>query len=90
MTCGAVARAAGFAGGARLAGRAMPAAEGLPWHRVLGLRRPGIAHITLRAPGARDLQRALLEREGVRLRRDGGVDLARYGWEPAAARARAR
>lgn len=79
MTYGAVAQAAGFTRGARLAGRALHAAGDLPWHRVVGRRRPGVAHITIRDPATHDLQRALLEAEGVRFDPRGGIDLARYG-----------
>ncbi|MBI5481255.1 MAG: MGMT family protein [Deltaproteobacteria bacterium] len=81
MTYGEVARRAGLPRGARTVGRAMAASpEILPWQRVVGLRRAGIAHLTIRDPLAAGLQRALLTREGVRYRRDGGIDLARFGW----------
>jgi methylated-DNA-protein-cysteine methyltransferase-like protein len=80
MTYGEVAARAGLPRGARTVGRAMAASpEALPWQRVVGLRRPGIAHVTIRDPLAAGLQRALLLREGVRFRRDGGIDLGRYG-----------
>ena len=80
MTYGEVARRAGLPRGARTVGRAMAAsAEALPWQRVVGLRRTGMAHVTIRDPLAAGLQRALLEQEGVRFRRDGGIDLARFG-----------
>jgi methylated-DNA-protein-cysteine methyltransferase related protein len=79
MTYGAVARRAGLPQGARTVGRAMAASpEVLPWQRVVGLLRAGIAHITIRDPLAAGLQRALLEKEGVKFRRDGGIDLARF------------
>jgi methylated-DNA-protein-cysteine methyltransferase related protein len=82
MTYGEVARRAGLPRGARTVGRAMAASPAaLPWQRVVGLRRPGIAHITIRAPLAAGLQRALLEREGVRFRCDGGIDLVRFSRE---------
>jgi len=84
MTYGAVARAAGFTHGARLAGRALAAAHDLPWQRVVAQRGPGVAQLAIREPFTRDLQRALLEREGVRFRRDGGISLRRYGWTPRA------
>lgn len=81
VTYGEVARRAGLPRGARTVGRAMAVSPGaLPWQRVVGLRRAGIAHITIRDPLAGGLQRALLEQEGVRFRRDGGIDLARFGW----------
>jgi methylated-DNA-protein-cysteine methyltransferase-like protein len=90
MTYGEVARRAGLPRGARTVGRAMAAsAEALPWQRVVGLRRAGIAHITIPDSLAAGLQRALLESEGVKLGRDGGIDLGRYG-AGAATPARAR
>jgi methylated-DNA-protein-cysteine methyltransferase-like protein len=80
MTYGEVARRAGLPRGARTVGRAMAAsAEALPWQRVVGLWRAGIARITIRDPLAAGLQRALLESEGVRFQRDGAIDLVRYG-----------
>jgi methylated-DNA-protein-cysteine methyltransferase-like protein len=52
-------------------------ADGLPWHRVVngkgGISTDG------EAPGR---QRAMLEAEGVRFRKDGTVDLAAYQWKP--------
>jgi methylated-DNA-protein-cysteine methyltransferase-like protein len=81
LTYGEVARRAGLPRGARTVGRAMAASPAaLPWQRVVGLRRAGIAHITIRDPLAAGLQRALLVKEGVRFRRDEGIDLARFGW----------
>jgi methylated-DNA-protein-cysteine methyltransferase related protein len=83
MTYGAVAARAGLPRGARTVGRAMAVSpEALPWQRVVGLRRAGIAHITILDPLAAGLQRALLTKEGVRFRRDGGIDLARFGSGP--------
>lgn len=48
----------------------------VPWHRVVNARgeispRPGM-----------DLQRALLEEEGVTFNTQGRLDLKRYRWEP--------
>jgi methylated-DNA-protein-cysteine methyltransferase-like protein len=72
--------------GSRLSPRAVGWAmhgcpRGVPWHRVVNAsggcstdRLPDVA------PG---LQRALLETEGVRFRRNGTLDLARYRWTPA-------
>jgi len=86
MTYGEVARRAGLPRGARTVGRAMAASpEELPWQRVVGLRRAGIGHITIRDPLAAGLQRALLAKEGVRFRRDGGIDLERFGPDGAGA-----
>lgn len=87
MTYGEVARRAGLPRGARTVGRAMAASpEVLPWQRVVGLRRAGIAHITIRDPLAAGLQRALSRGEGIGFQRDGGIDLARFGTTSAVRR----
>jgi methylated-DNA-protein-cysteine methyltransferase related protein len=52
------------------------AAEGsIPWQRVVNAR--GGISTDREHPG---MQRALLEAEGVRFRKDGSIDLNRYGW----------
>lgn len=54
--------------------------QAVPWHRVVN-SRGGIS--TRRAIGyAPDLQRALLESEGVAFRDDGTVDLTVHQWTP--------
>ncbi|HEY8518184.1 MAG TPA: MGMT family protein [Candidatus Binatia bacterium] len=82
-TYGQVARLAGLAGHARQVGYALHALDGnsdVPWHRVVNAR----GEVSPRsAPGWEDVQRDLLEEEGVELAR-GRVDLARYGWKPRA------
>jgi methylated-DNA-protein-cysteine methyltransferase-like protein len=60
---GAVARAAGFAGGARQVARALHTSVGLPWQRVLGAG----GEIKLRGENAME-QRFRLQAEGVRFR----------------------
>jgi methylated-DNA-protein-cysteine methyltransferase-like protein len=50
--------------------------EALPWHRLL--RKDG--SIALPRGEGFELQRALLEREGVEVSADGTVDLGRFGW----------
>lgn len=50
--------------------------EGLPWHRVIN--REG--RISLGPMQGRDLQKRLLEAEGVAFDRSGRIDLAKYGW----------
>ncbi|MEZ6189031.1 MAG: MGMT family protein [Planctomycetota bacterium] len=74
---GRVAELAGLPRRARLVGtalRGLPPGSGVPWQRVLGAS----GRISLRGEGA-ELQRALLQAEGVEL---SGlkVDLRRYGW----------
>jgi methylated-DNA-protein-cysteine methyltransferase related protein len=62
-TYGAVARAAGLPGAARLVARVLHRGFGLPWHRVLGAG----GEIKLRGDSAIE-QRLRLEAEGVRFR----------------------
>jgi len=58
--------------------------EGVPWQRVVNASG---ACSTERLPGfPRGLQRAMLEAEGVRFRRNGTIDLTSYRWHPAAGR----
>jgi len=80
MTYGEVAEAAGMRGGARIVGYAMHAiGKKLPWQRVLGKRRNGVAHVTIKDAIGGATQRMLLEKEGVVFSDTGGVDLLRYG-----------
>jgi|GEM_PF-237723 len=83
-TYGQIAALAGFPRHARQVGHAMrdlPQGSDLPWHRVLNAR----GEVSPRAAvGWEDLQRDLLEQEGVELVRE-RVDLARYGWKPRTA-----
>ncbi|RMH80826.1 MAG: methyltransferase [Calditrichaeota bacterium] len=80
-TYGQIARLAGLDGHARLVGYALhvaPEALELPWHRVINSR----GKISLpREDGRHDLQKALLEAEGVVFVGD-KVDMAVYGWQP--------
>lgn len=72
--------------GARWVGdamRATPEGSDIPWQRVINSR----GQISLPAgSAAADLQRALLEGEGIAFDEQGRADLLRYGWEgpPAA------
>ena len=74
-TYGAVARAAGFPGGARLAARVLHRGFGLPWQRVLGAG----GEIKLRGDSAIE-QRLRLEAEGVRFR-GRKVDMKAHEWK---------
>jgi methylated-DNA-protein-cysteine methyltransferase-like protein len=81
-TYGEIATAAGLPGRARLVGRAMaslPEDSAVPWHRVIN----AAGRISLPPKGPAELQRALLEAEGIELRQ-GRVDLRLYGWETRA------
>jgi len=77
---GQIARIAGLGRRARLVGyalHALPPGLPVPWHRVVNAR----GMISLRkAGGHHELQRKLLEAEGVEFRR-GAVDLGRFGWK---------
>lgn len=80
-TYGQVARLAGLGRGARQVGyalHALPDNASLPWHRVINR----LGEISLRRSGGHDeLQRLLLEREGIRFDQKGRVDLSEFGWQ---------
>jgi methylated-DNA-protein-cysteine methyltransferase-like protein len=76
---GSVAAIAGLRNGARQVVRVLHSSsekEALPWHRLL--RKDG--RIALPAGEGFELQRALLENEGVEVSPEGRVDLGRFGW----------
>jgi methylated-DNA-protein-cysteine methyltransferase related protein len=54
--------------------------DDVPWHRVVNAAG-GISTSHLHEPP--DLQKRLLEREGIRFARDGTLPIARYRWEPS-------
>lgn len=54
--------------------------ENLPWHRVINSR----GSISLPVGRGFEEQKLLLEREGIRVDKDGRIDLARYLWDPGA------
>jgi len=80
-TYGQVAILAGLPHHARHVGhalRALPADSALPWHRILNAR----GEVSPRAfPGPDELQRLLLQDEGIAFDSRGRVDLDRYRWE---------
>jgi methylated-DNA-protein-cysteine methyltransferase-like protein len=79
-TYGQVARLLGAPRAARTVGwalRAVPADSGVPWQRVVNAR----GTISLgRGAGGAEIQRALLEEEGVVFDEQGRIDLAHFGW----------
>lgn len=58
--------------------RALPDDTTVPWHRVINAK--GTISLKARHPHETDLQRQLLEREGVDFDAEGRVDLTRFGW----------
>ena len=57
----------------------LPAGSDVPWWRVIN----ATGAISLKGRGVQaDLQRALLEAEGIRFDANGRTDLARYRWWP--------
>lgn len=81
-TYGQVAAMAGSPGAARQVGWALHALSednDVPWQRVINAR----GEISSRGHGeVADLQRALLESEGIQFNSKGRVDLDRYSWNP--------
>ncbi len=79
-TYGQVAALAGLEGHARQVGyalHALPANSNVPWHRVINAR----GEISLRrGSDSHELQRMLLEAEGVKFDERDRVDLERYGF----------
>ncbi len=82
-TYGQIATLSGLPGHARQVGYALfrvaPEAD-VPWQRVVNSRGE-VSYSTLRH-GSDDLQRALLETEGVQFSTTGRIDLRRYLWQP--------
>jgi methylated-DNA-protein-cysteine methyltransferase-like protein len=80
-TYGAVAREAGLPGRARQVGYAMaalPDDHDVPWHRVVNAR----GEVSARRGGSafEQIQRAMLEAEGVVFDARGRIDLDGFGW----------
>ena len=79
-TYGQIAELAGNKRLSRVVGYALhvnPDPEGLPCYRVVtkdGRTSPAFA------VGGADIQRALLEADGIEFTEDGRVDMAKYGW----------
>jgi methylated-DNA-protein-cysteine methyltransferase-like protein len=73
-----IAYAAGLPNGARQVARILHSlsdAENLPWHRII----KADGHIALGEGNGRELQISLLRAEGVKVSRNGTVDMERYG-----------
>lgn len=77
-TYGTVATLAGVPRGARLVGGVLHFnTEAAPWHRVIN-RHGFISTKCLDHP--KQLQKALLEQEGIAVGRDFMINLKKYGW----------
>ena len=81
-TYGQIARLAGLGNHARQVGYALhqlPDESGVPWQRVVNHR----GEVSVRSfAGMEQVQRALLEAEGVSFGIAGRIDLARHQWRP--------
>ena len=81
-TYGQVAAEAGLPGRARQVGYAMaalPNGSDVPWHRVVNAR----GEVSRRSGGTafEQIQRVLLEAEGVRFSAHGRIDLSQFRWD---------
>jgi methylated-DNA-protein-cysteine methyltransferase-like protein len=80
-TYGQVAELAGLDGHARQVGYALhnlPSASAVPWHRVINAK----GEISPRSAGdSHELQRMLLEAEGVVIDLSGRIELKEYRWK---------
>ena len=81
-TYGQIAELAGLPRQPRQVGYALSALSdnrSIPWHRVVNAK----GKISARSnPGFEELQRALLEREGIVFEADARIPLTRFGWQP--------
>jgi methylated-DNA-protein-cysteine methyltransferase-like protein len=79
VSYGAIAALAGLPNGARQVVRVLHSSaekENIPWHRLV--RKDG--SIALPPGGGFELQRALLEKEGIEVSPEGRIDLRLFGW----------
>ena len=85
-TYGEIAELAGIPSGHRVAARAMRVCPPkLPWQRVVGKKDARRAAINIEDEEHADLQRKLLEAEGVIFDANGFIPLRRSGWLHASA-----
>ncbi len=81
-TYGQIADIAGLPRQPRMVGYALSAlsdSRSIPWHRVINAK----GEVSARSePGFEQVQRALLEREGIEFDARDRVSLARFRWQP--------
>jgi methylated-DNA-protein-cysteine methyltransferase related protein len=84
-TYGQVAVLAGFGRGARQVGTALrvtPEGVKIPWHRVINAQGRISVRIKDWRSGGDDLQKILLEAEGVLFDANEKIDLKQFQWKP--------
>lgn len=85
-TYGQIAELLGLPGRARVVGYALfrvPLDSDIPWQRVVNAK--GMISTSPLRQGGDDLQRLLLEQEGIPFDAQGRLSLAHYRWHPASA-----
>ncbi len=81
-TYGQIAALLGYPRRARIVGWAManvPSHMNLPCHRVVSKKGILAPHYVF---GGREVQRALLEKEGITFLKDGSINMKEHGWQP--------
>lgn len=84
-TYGQIAALIGMPRHARHVGQALaatPATLKIPWHRVVNAEGRVSVRLAHWDKGGDELQRILLEDEGVSFDHDGRIDLRRHRWQP--------
>ncbi len=80
-TYGQIAALAGSPRAARQVVRTLHTSSGkekLPWHRVIN----GKGKISLKPNSGYEIQKAMLEDEGVKFSLDDAIDLKKFSWKP--------
>jgi methylated-DNA-protein-cysteine methyltransferase-like protein len=88
-TYGQIAALAGDPRGARQVVRVLHSSsqkERLPWHRVINAR----GRISLPHGGGYELQKAMLDDEGVEFGKEGNIDLEIFLWSPSGPKSQRR
>lgn len=81
-TYGQIAKLAGIPGQPRRVGYALsilPEGEVVPWHRVVNAKGEVSPRIEM---GYAELQRRLLEKEGIRFDANAKISLSKFQWKP--------